>query len=126
MKPLPRQFNYRGWSLYLVKRSGNVAIYAKSKPDWPDGKVSYEVVRIREQQAKTITIGDREVFYEHKEIYPPDTAWGTDGFTLNDLHAAHEKFDEMLNLPVGKSVEGFSDTDEGQHPNKQSKEATEL
>lgn len=57
MKTLPQTFTKKGWEHSQVTRSGNLAIYSRSKPDGLPAH--FELVRIR--QAQVAIIHGREI-----------------------------------------------------------------
>jgi len=87
-KPLPAAFRHDGFDFEQVRRSPVTAIYKKSKPGCG---VSFEVVVIR--QRNEAIIHGRMI--EPREVYPPDRAWGTHGFTFSTLEAATAKFNTL-------------------------------
>lgn len=82
MKALALQFTRNGWAHRQITRSGNLAIYERSRPESP--APHYELVHIRQNK-------DREQFgrvIPASESYPPETAWGSHGWTFQTLSLA--------------------------------------
>jgi hypothetical protein len=82
------EFRQSGFTLSLLKRAGNVAIYIQTKRRQPQ---AYEVVLIRKHEAyiafgKEIPAG---------ECYPSSEQWGVKGFTYRTIEAAERKFREL-------------------------------
>lgn len=95
-------FIRNGFYFEQLRREGNIALYQKF-PVHPrtlqveeGSEPSYEVIRIRVQQATTITVGNAVFEVTEKEIYPRDTAWGIDGFTLNLYDDALDFYNTLL------------------------------
>ena len=91
MKTIPETFPKLGWNFRQIKRKGDLAIFERSKPETLP---HYEVVRIRQHQGFQIP-GTDEVA-EPAELYPGNTAWGRDGFTLNTIEEAEAKFQKIV------------------------------
>lgn len=94
-KPLPETFSKAGRHFKLMKREGNVAIYAiqlGSTPDWSVTPQTFEVVLIRQ-----ILVG-RSIkgFYmpPHEELPSPEQ-WGSLGFSPPNFERALEIFEEL-------------------------------
>src|SRR6186713_2645735 len=94
-KPLASTFTDRGWNHTQLKRTGEWAIYERSKPEGLPPH--HEVVRIRWKEARMV--GGREI--PEGEHYPSSSRWGVDGFTLRDLEDAERCFAEKLQPPPG-------------------------
>jgi len=95
-------FIRNGFYFLQLKREGRIALYEKVSVHprtllvEPDAVPSYEVVRIRIQEATTITVGDKVFEVVEKEIYPRDNVWGLDGFSYNLYNEAVEFYNGLL------------------------------
>lgn len=91
MKTIPETFTKSGWHFRQIERRNQWAIFER----WKDEgcQPHYEVVRIRSHDG--FKIPGTETMAEPAEIYPSDTAWGRDGFTLTTIEAAREKLDQV-------------------------------
>lgn len=88
-QPLPPTWQEAEWRFRLLKRTGMVALVAKSK----GGRDHFEVVIVQRQAARTFPNGQT---YPAKEAMPSDETWGTYGWTPYDLPAAEAKFAEVV------------------------------
>lgn len=82
---LPKKFAANSFIFTLVKRSGNVAIYQKDKPEY---KCGFEVIKINTHNGYEIA-GNK---IEPSEVYPSSEQWGTLGFTYTDIKDAEKRF----------------------------------
>ena len=101
MIELESEFKRNGFRYCIEQRKHDVALY-KVFPIHPrtlEDEISmfahWEVIRIKEQGATTITVGDKTFEVLEKEIYPRDNTLGTDGFTFN-THEDADKFYKAL------------------------------
>lgn len=78
MKQLPKEFTRNGWQFTQLKRSGNVAIYQRNKPD--GSQLHLEVIIVQQGSARTLPDG-RTI--EASEFYPSDAQWGTKAWTFS-------------------------------------------
>ena len=104
MKTLDTNLRRHGFRLSQVWREGNLAIYRQHI----DGKNDrFEVVTIREQQARSFTDKTGKVnSFGASEVYPSDTDWGTRAWTewtfeaararIQRLHAAKREHKEAI------------------------------
>jgi hypothetical protein len=90
-RPLAKEFRHNGFRYRQIAREAGGAIYEQAWNGCQNPSVAYEVIRIRRREG--FTIGCR--FVERAEVHPKGEAWGTDGFTLTDKHAAFAKLREM-------------------------------
>ena len=91
MKPIETQFTQKGWQLQQLSRTGNIAIYERSK----EGALPhYEVVRIKSHNGFQIPGTDERS--EPAEYYPSDNAWGVHGFTFNSIEDASVKASQLI------------------------------
>ena len=110
MKPLPEQFKRAGFRFEQIKRSGQWALYRKTR-DGAGGVIeNYEVVRLRIRPAG-------EIFGkwtpEH-ESYPGNETWGTDGFTYQDEDTAREALRNKSNIGQEAFTDDRQDVSRGQ------------
>jgi hypothetical protein len=96
MIPLETEFIRKGWMHRQIRRTGDVATFARHHVSRPE-EGHYEVVVIRIRP--TLTVFGKEV--PAHEVYPPSEAWGTDGWTYGDEDAALEKFRAVVRLKAG-------------------------
>ena len=88
MKPLPTQFTKHGWQFQQIARSGNRAVFKKTK-----GKASsFEVITIQQHNGYTIA----GVTIPPAETYPSSEQWGTYGHTSITETAAMDRFHATL------------------------------
>jgi hypothetical protein len=85
---LPDTWEAAGWRFRLLKRSGKIALVAKSK----GGRDAFEVVIVQRQPARTWPSGRTT---PAKETMPGDEQWGTCGWSPGGLTAAEAKFREL-------------------------------
>lgn len=94
-KALPEFFEKQGRHFKLIKRQGNVAIYAiafSTPKDWSKVR-TYEVVLIRQ-----VLVGRTVKGYympPHEEL-PSAEQWGSRGFSPPDLVRAEEIFQSLV------------------------------
>ncbi len=81
----------RGWHFSLIKRSGMVAIFQKTKP--PNPTPSYEVVILQTRPNKTWPNG--QVTPAHESMPKPED-WGTLGWTTDNLERANEIYNREV------------------------------
>jgi hypothetical protein len=93
MIPLAESFRLDGFDFRLVKREGDVALFAKTKPRYRDP--SYEVVLVQKRKAHTWP--DGRTTPDH-EAMPGSEAWGESGWTYSDLPAAQVRFSSLARL----------------------------
>ena len=92
MKTLDTQFKNDGFNFTQIDRTGNVALFSKSKP--PVNGKSYEVVLVQKHKAFKIRGLDNAA----REAMPGSEQWGEFGWTFLDLTAAKRKFNELVSL----------------------------
>ena len=90
-RPIAKEFCHDGFTFRQIVREGDVGIYEQTWNGCANASVAYEVVRIRRREAREI----KGKIIEAAEVYPRSEAWGIDGFTLTDKHAAFAKLREM-------------------------------
>ena len=90
MKTIPVQFAHDGFNLRLLKRTGDVALFAKSKPT--HSRDTFEVVLIQHHPAESIC----GRAYPARESMPPSESWGTLGWSYPNLEDAQEKFRALV------------------------------
>ena len=101
MLRLKTEFIYNVFWFYQHNRTGMIALYAKqaihprTQAVLVDAIQSYEVIRIKIQEANTITVGDKVFEVVEKEVYPKNLDWGTDGFTFNHYQDALNFFNAI-------------------------------
>lgn len=92
MKPLPEEFDKKGFHYRRLWREGEVAIYEQSKGP----AITFETIVVREQNATTLELDGVKVDLEHREIYPSSEQWGTYGWTTLDAFAAMRKARQVI------------------------------
>jgi hypothetical protein len=93
LKPLPERFRYDNFDFRMLKREGDIAIFAKSSPSHPREPDSYEVVRVQRKPARLLFGRDIPAH----EAMPASEDWGIHGWTYAKLEAAEKKFAELIN-----------------------------
>lgn len=88
-KPIPVNFNKKGFTYTLVKREGNKAIYHQTRNG--SDLNNYEVVRIGKHNGYTMG----GVFIEPSETYPGSSLWGIMGWTCTSLEDANKRFETL-------------------------------
>ena len=79
----------------LIKRHGNWALIKQHNLMYPEAPVKYEVWRIRMKKAQEL-FGKK---YERREIDPPATKWGEEGWTnFEFVDARHDYNEKVSNL----------------------------
>jgi len=82
---LPDSFRQNTYEYTLIKREGDVAIYAQ----WCEGRIiAYEVYEVKKIAAQNLNGYD----YPAKETSPSSSQWGNNAFTVWTLEKAEEKF----------------------------------
>ena len=76
----------------LIKRRGNWALAKQQNLMYPEAPVKYEVWRIRTKKAQEL-FGKK---YERREIHPPATKWGEEGWTYFELEDAEHDYNEKV------------------------------
>jgi hypothetical protein len=92
MKTIPETFTKSGWHFRQIERRGEWAIFERYSAR-RNARTHYEVVRIRSHNG--FKIPGTETMAEAAEIYPSDSTWGRDGFTLPTVTEAREKFEQL-------------------------------
>jgi len=90
-KPLPVEFQSRGFNYHQIAREGDMAIYEQRWNDSPN--VCYEVVRLRRREAETFPDGRQ---YPAREVYPSSEQWGQHGWTVLTRDAAFDKLTQQI------------------------------
>lgn len=93
IKPLADTRHYCGYTLTLISRIGNIAIFEY------DNESRYDVVEVRVKPVPVrgqnrSNLNDR--VYTHREAYPPTKEWGKRGFTYFSLKEAKEKQEYLV------------------------------
>lgn len=97
MKPIPNNFRKNSWDYKLIKRVGDVVIYAQSKK----GIIkAYETHKIRQKTASTCefhgSVGKViTVNHPNREILAGNEDFGRYGWTFFTLEKAQEKLQEL-------------------------------
>jgi len=89
LKPIPASFAKKGFDHKQIARSGNIAIYERSRigmkcPHW-------EVVKIGHHNGYILA----GVEIPPSETYPSSESWGVSGWTYRNLEKAKAKFDSL-------------------------------
>jgi hypothetical protein len=95
-KPLPIRFRRDEFEYRQITPERDAAIYEQRWSGRSNASVCYELIRIRRREA--FQIDGR--FVEPAEVYPNSEAWGVDGFTLTDKHAAFAKLKKVANAQL--------------------------
>jgi hypothetical protein len=88
--PLPNRLTHSGYTLRLLKRDGDIALFAKGKPS--HFHEHYETVIVRHLPEKTIF----DKVCQAKESLPLNEDWGTAGWTDVDLEKAEKRFSALV------------------------------
>jgi len=91
MQRLPEQCKKYGYTLKLVKRSPNKAIYGQYVGDH---LIAYEVIKIRVRPKRYSQF--LKVHQEAAEIYPCNEQWGDLGWTCKTREKALEKYNSLI------------------------------
>ena len=96
MEKLPLTFKKDQFDYKQIMRDDEKALYAQGYAS-SDGKtfdiVAYEVIKIRQQKANTVSIGGVDVEFKEKELYPSSEQWGMFGWTFLKLENAKQRYD---------------------------------
>lgn len=92
MIPIPLSFTGDGFQFSQLTRSGNLAIYRKTKV--ATGWVGFEVVRIKPRRGFTV----KGEYYPPAEAYPGSEKWGIDGFSCHSYPRAQVKLAELASF----------------------------
>lgn len=97
-KPLVEKFNKYGYTLTLIKREKDVAIFKQHK-----GKkiYNYEVIVVGRHDGYELA----DTFFPPSEFYPSSNEWGSKGFTCQSLDAAENRFNALLRAASIKADE---------------------
>ncbi len=91
MKTLPETFRKGGFNFTQLRRSGDVALFAKRKDDWLMD--TYEVVIV--QRHNGYRIGGKDV--PPGEAMPSSATWGHLGLSYQNQDDAEAKFAALVN-----------------------------
>lgn len=100
MRVMPDTFRKYNAIFNMVKRVGNVCIYAR-KPE--NGKITYETV-IAQIAKKDRIIDGVVVTAAGDEMYPSCEMWGNQGWTYPDLNTANLRLMERVELKKAKEL----------------------
>lgn len=89
MKSLQTRFTHDGFDTRQLRRTGTVALFAKSKAR--HSSESFEVVIVQQHPAKTF-FGKE---FPARESMPPTESWGRLGWTFTDRSAAETRFNQL-------------------------------
>ena len=104
-KPIEKEFTQSIFTLREVDRvDGNgvaAAVYEKRITE--TGKVvGFEAIRIRFSDGGLVKFGNGvETVLEPKEVYPSDSKWGIDGYTLAPTRKGYKKAVTRMNQFLG-------------------------
>ena len=91
MKKIPDKYIRKPFTLTLIRRKRNVALYVQTCPEWV--RKNYEVVlvrtRLKDNDFTGVKAGD--------EYLPSPEDWGSYGWTYTNIVEAEERFKELLN-----------------------------
>jgi len=91
MKPLPTLITRKGWTMKLMQRKGDIAIYQRTL----DGeRKHWEVIRVQKAK-RDYTFPNGSKIHAGDESYPGDSTWGRHGFTCMSPEAALKKYKEL-------------------------------
>ena len=93
MKPLSQQFKHDGFNFSIISKTGRICLLSKQNADYPQGRISYEVVRLRLYPDKVI----KGILCPAHEFLPATSTWGIAGWSFLDLASAQDKFN-MLSI----------------------------
>ena len=91
MKNLPEEFDQKGFSLKILKRSADIALLEKTHKI-SKGK-SYEVVIVQKRKAATFPNGKTT---EAHEAMPASEKWGEQGWSQPTLEKAELRFKRQV------------------------------
>ncbi len=89
MQTIESKFDYDQYTFWLIMRQGDLALFAKTKPD--HSRWSYELVLLQRHPAKTFASGRS---YPDREALPPSEDWGEKGWTPFSYERAMELFEK--------------------------------
>lgn len=89
MRPLPESFTKDKFSFSLLQRTGNVALFSKSKPHI--NRPFFEVVKVQQSEEHSIA-GHLIPASEH---LPSSESWGTSAWSYSSLQDAQSKFQSL-------------------------------
>lgn len=92
---LPTRFKEKHYIFDQKIRTGNVAIYERSRENNPESS-TFEVVRIRYQNGGERKYKDKVVVIKPGEYYPSESEWGKHAFSCNSMGRAEVRMAEML------------------------------
>jgi hypothetical protein len=88
-KPIPTQFNKKGFTYTQLKREGNRAIFQQTRKG--SSLNNYEVVKIGRHNGYTMG----GVMIEPAETYPGSSLWGITGWTCTSIDQALQRYEMM-------------------------------
>lgn len=94
MKKLPETLTKNGYFYTLIRRDSYKAIYGQCHAPGTT-PFAYEVFYIREQKPFTTIMGDVEVSFEHKEIFPNNEEFGKNTWSILDKERALDFYNKM-------------------------------
>ena len=88
-KPIPTQFNKKGFTYTQLKREGNRAIFQQTREG--SSLNNYEVVKIGRHNGYVMG----GVMIEPAETYPGSSLWGITGWTCTSIDQALQRYEAM-------------------------------
>ncbi len=88
-KPIPAQFNKKGFTYTQLKREGNRAIFQQTREG--SSLNNYEVVKIGRHNGYIMG----GVTIEPAETYPGSSLWGITGWTCTSIDQALQRYEAM-------------------------------
>lgn len=92
MEPLVQEFTKGNYRYSQIHREGRYAIFTQTHLERPS-VVRYELIRIRDYPAHTWPTGKTTPAHE---AYPPESQWGTAGWTCFTLAEAQGLLADLL------------------------------
>ena len=102
MKQLEKVFVSLGYHHTQLHRERKIALYKRLSVNPRDNiieehpTINYEVIKIQDQEADTITVDNVSFEIKEKEVYPKGHDWGSLGFSFSKYFDAKKHFDKLL------------------------------
>lgn len=111
-RPLPDTIKHREFTVTLVERQGDLAIYSKQ---WHSRKTPiFELIQIRRREAVTFPNGK---LTPAREVYPTDNDWGLFGWTHVSLDSAKKALARLIvqNTRIAVGLNAQSEVNPSDH-----------
>lgn len=100
MKLIETKFDYDDFTFWLIMRQGDLALFAKTKPN--HSRWSFELVVLQKHEARTFPSGKS---YPEREAMPTNEQWGESGWTPFSYEHALARFEEKV---LERRLTGFT------------------